>query len=128
MKRSINAILLSMGAILITHLIMSAFLAGLLQFVDLKESNVDIIIRYMNYVIFLGAGGIAGYIGQKRGWLLGCLLTIAYSFILFIYQHQVSDFPLSWEYVYHYLILTLFSTTGGIIGVQITIRKAAHSS
>jgi putative membrane protein (TIGR04086 family) len=103
------------GFAVVTSLIFSL----ILRFTSTQESTLQYIVTALSFVGLFGGGFLSGGKRKEKGWLIGGLTGLIYSFIVFLFQYLGYDRLFDAEQVIYHTCYTLIAMMGGILGVNI---------
>nr|WP_254660796.1 TIGR04086 family membrane protein [Bacillus sp. FJAT-27225] len=104
-------------------LISSLVFSLLLRFTSLKEVSLEYIITAMSFIGLFGGGFLSGGKVGEKGWMLGGLTGLLYSFIIFLFQYLGHDKLFDVEQIVYHVCYILISMMGGILGVNLAGPK-----
>lgn len=102
-------------------LIISSFiLALLLNFTEFSESTLSLVTLIIGILALFIGGLIAGLKGKNKGWLIGTMIGVGFTLLIFLVQYlgYQQGFSLK-QTAYHSLYLGV-ALLGGIIGVNLS--------
>ncbi|KHD86858.1 TIGR04086 family membrane protein [Heyndrickxia ginsengihumi] len=100
--------------------ISSLIISLILRFTDVTENSISIIVTVISFITLFIGGFICGGRGKKKGWLLGSLTGIIYTFIVFLVQYLGYDELFSLQQIIYHICYIATATMGGILGVNLT--------
>ena len=110
--------LVAIGYILISFIILT-FVVTLLNYFDVTTGNTLKLIKIVVPIISTLFGSIyLGLKSDKKGYLEGIKLGIIMSFLFFIFSFLGLDKNLSFSRIIYYLIITITSMLGSMIGIS----------
>jgi putative membrane protein (TIGR04086 family) len=122
-KKSLIAMSIGLGVILVIILSCSILFSLLLKFTDMEESSFSWAIFTTSFLALFIGGFISGGKGEEKGWMIGAGTGLLFTFIVFLVQFlgfQSSFSPEQLLYHIGYIGVAIF---GGIVGVNLTNNK-----
>ncbi|HEY8364742.1 MAG TPA: TIGR04086 family membrane protein [Haloplasmataceae bacterium] len=108
--------------ILLIWLLISLFIIAIssvliyYKIIDVSQNSVYVFA--CGVILFLFLGFLSGNIRQKKGLLNGILYALSIMIVLFLIQILGFDEKITFQLILKYLIYTLSSGLGGILGVN----------
>ncbi|GLO66689.1 TIGR04086 family membrane protein [Oceanobacillus kimchii] len=101
-------------------IIASFILALLLNFTEFSESALSLVTLIIGIVALFIGGLIAGLKGKNKGWMIGAMIGVGFTLLIFLVQYlgYQQGFSLK-QTAYHSLYLGV-ALIGGIIGVNLS--------
>ncbi|MBT2598215.1 MULTISPECIES: TIGR04086 family membrane protein [Oceanobacillus] len=101
-------------------IIASFILALLLNFTEFSESALSLVTLIIGIVALFIGGLIAGLKGKNKGWMIGAMIGVGFTLLIFLVQYlgYQQGFSLK-QTAYHSLYLGV-ALLGGIIGVNLS--------
>ncbi|MDP4164178.1 MAG: TIGR04086 family membrane protein [Bacillota bacterium] len=90
----------------------------ILRFTTVREISLHYIVSAASFVGLFGGGFLSGGKGKHKGWLIGGLTGLLYSFIIFLFQYLGYDRLFSGEQIVYHVCYVLIAMMGGILGVN----------
>jgi putative membrane protein (TIGR04086 family) len=114
----LSALLYGWITIFLFMLVSSFILALIIRFSNLSGGTLEWITLGLGlFYLFIG-GFLAGLKGKDKGWMLGALTGLGYSFFILLYKYLAYDkFFTGEQWLYHGLFL-IAAILGGIFGVN----------
>ncbi|MDX8359445.1 MULTISPECIES: TIGR04086 family membrane protein [Bacillaceae] len=119
-KKMSGAVLYGVLTILIIVLGMSMLFSLLLRFTNLNELSLSWVITIVGFIAVFIGGFVSGGKGKEKGWLVGAMTSIVYTFIVFLVQYLGYDSPFTLQQLLFHTGFLVTSIFGGIIGVNIS--------
>jgi putative membrane protein (TIGR04086 family) len=100
--------------------ISSLIFAFILRFTSAREDSLQYVITALSFIGLFGGGFLSGGKRKEKGWLIGGITGLIYSFVVFLFQYLGYDRLFSAEQVIYHTCYTLIAMMGGILGVNIS--------
>ncbi|MGM8212975.1 TIGR04086 family membrane protein [Virgibacillus sp. W0430] len=104
-------------------LISSVTLAFLLRFTSLNEPMVSYVTLAIGLISLFTGGIVAGVKGKGKGWLIGGITGIGFTFFTFLVQYLGFEQGFSLQQSLHHVGYILAALIGGIVGVNLVAEK-----
>ncbi|WP_017755929.1 TIGR04086 family membrane protein [Calidifontibacillus oryziterrae] len=125
MKRnSLKAMLYGVITIFVIVLFSSLVLSLLLRFTDIKESSLTWVVLTLSFLALFVGGFVSGGKGKQKGWLIGSGTGLLFTLLVFLVQYLGYQTGFSLEQLYFHIAYIAVALIGGVIGVNITSRRA----
>jgi len=85
------------------------------------------IITAVSFIALFGGGFLSGGKRKEKGWLIGGITGLIYSFVVFLFQYLGYDRLFNGEQLIYHTCYTLIAMMGGILGVNIATNNSRHS-
>jgi putative membrane protein (TIGR04086 family) len=120
-----TSLLFGLISIFILQLVSSLLLSFVLRYTDILETSVSWIITLISFLTILIGGLIAGVKAGEKGWLIGGIMGLLFSAIVYSIQISLANkgFAAS-QWTFHAGFLAV-AMLGGIIGVN--MNKMRHA-
>ncbi|MCM3725259.1 TIGR04086 family membrane protein [Neobacillus cucumis] len=109
-------------------LVCSLIFAFILRFTSAQEGSLQYVITALSFIGLFGGGFLSGGKRKEKGWLIGGLTGIFYSFAVFLFQYLGYDRLFDAEQVIYHTCYTLIAMMGGILGVNIAANNSRRSA
>ena len=106
--------IVSFGLIIIGSLIIALFL----KMSSLNEPTLSWITLILGFISLFIGGIVSGVKGKTKGWLIGCILGIGFTVMVFLIQYLGYKEPFSIMQSLHHLGYIVAAIFGGIVGVN----------
>ncbi|MEH7417156.1 TIGR04086 family membrane protein [Neobacillus drentensis] len=106
----------------------SLIFAFILRFTSAQEGSLQYVITALSFIGLFGGGFLSGGKRKEKGWLIGGLTGIIYSFVVFLFQYLGYDRLFDAEQVIYHTCYTLIAMMGGILGVNIASNNSRRSA
>lgn len=117
-SKTLYSVFYSWIVILSIMILGSVFLALLIKFSNYQASVFSTMTLTLSYSALFVGGVVAGLKNKERGWFVGALTGISFSFIVFMIQFLGYNKAFSVEQNLTHLGFILLATLGGMIGVN----------
>lgn len=123
MKQRLTALTYGWLAMLILLTVVSMILALFLRFSSLTNPLLDQLAVVASYLILFISGLISGIKAKQKGWIIGLILSLSYSFVVYLFQYlgYGEHFTVS-QLLYHVVFLVV-TIIGAIFGVNLAENK-----
>lgn len=122
-KKPVIAVFYGWTFILGITLLASIVLALILKFTDLNEPTLSTLTLIIGLLTLFMGGVIAGIKGKTRGWLVGSIVGIGFSLLIFFIQYLGYQHTFTLSQSFHHLGFFIAALIGGIIGVNFFSQK-----
>ncbi|WP_440895967.1 TIGR04086 family membrane protein [Amphibacillus sp. Q70] len=126
MKQRLTALMYGWLSIIILLILSSIVLAIFLRFTSLTNPLLDQLAVIIAFIILFISGLISGIKAKQKGWIIGIILSLSYSLMIYLYQYlgYGEQFTLA-QILYHlgFLIVTII---GSILGVNIVETRKTN--
>jgi putative membrane protein (TIGR04086 family) len=109
---------------IIMLLVISAILSFLLAFTSLRESSVQWFFLPVTLLTLFIGGVIAGYRAGEKGWYYGAIGGALFTLTVWLISYLGFDFTPTTKNFILYVAYILLAMLGGMIGVNMSPRKA----
>lgn len=99
-------------------LLMSIFLAFLLQFTGMNEATLSWTALAVGFVSLFIGGLVAGIKGKQKGWVIGAITGAGFTLFTFLVQYLGYQQGFSLEQSLHHAGYILAALLGGVVGVN----------
>nr|WP_263325603.1 TIGR04086 family membrane protein [Neobacillus sp. Marseille-Q6967] len=110
--------------IFVFAIVSSLIFATILKFTSVSESSLQYVITTFSFIGLFGGGFLSGGKRKQKGWLIGGLTGLIYSFIVFLFQWLGYDSLFNFEQIIYHICYTLIAMMGGILGVNISTNNS----
>lgn len=119
-KNQWTALLYGWVALFGILLLSSLILAILLNFTEFSDSALSLVTLIVGILALFIGGFIAGLKGKSKGWMIGALIGLGFTLLIFLVQYlgYQQVFTLK-QTAYHSLYLGV-ALLGGILGVNLS--------
>ncbi|MFC0023038.1 TIGR04086 family membrane protein [Neobacillus cucumis] len=108
-------------------LVCSLIFAFILRFTSTKEGSLQYVITALSFIGLFGGGFLSGGKRKEKGWLIGGVTGLLYSFLVFLFQYLGYDRLFNAEQVIYHTCYILIAMMGGILGVNIASTNSRRS-
>lgn len=115
-----TAVLYGMIFIFLFAALCSIIFAFILRFTSIRESSLQYVITAASFIGLFGGGFLSGGKRKQKGWLIGGLIGLLYSLIVFLFQFLGHDRLFDGEQLVYHTCYTLIAMMGGILGVNMS--------
>lgn len=122
-----TSILYGLIFILVFAVICSLIFAFILKFTAAREVSLQYVITALSFIGLFGGGFLSGGKRKEKGWLIGGVTGLIYSFVVFLFQYLGYDRLFNSEQVIYHTCYTLIAMMGGILGVNISTNNSRRS-
>ncbi|MBM7651798.1 putative membrane protein (TIGR04086 family) [Neobacillus cucumis] len=84
-------------------------------------------ITALSFIGLFGGGFLSGGKRKEKGWLIGGVTGLLYSFLVFLFQYLGYDRLFNAEQVIYHTCYILIAMMGGILGVNIASTNSRRS-
>ncbi len=123
-----TSILYGLIFILVFAVICSLIFAFILKFTAAREVSLQYVITALSFIGLFGGGFLSGGKRKEKGWLIGGVTGLIYSFVVFLFQYLGYDRLFNSEQVIYHTCYTLIAMMGGILGVNISTNNSRRSA
>jgi len=97
-----------------------------LRFTNLQEHSIRLIVTIISFIALFTGGFVCGSKGKEKGWLLGSLTGILYTFIIFLSQYLGYGNIFTLEQTVYHICYILTAMMGGVLGVNMLSGKSKY--
>ena len=126
-KKIGSSVLYGVLAIFILITISSLIFSFILRFTNIQEQSIKLIVTIISFIALFIGGFVCGSRGKEKGWLLGSLTGILYTFIIFLSQYLGYGNLFSTEQTIYHLCFILTAMMGGVLGVNMLSGKSKYN-
>lgn len=105
-------------------IVSSVIFSFILRFTSVREGSLQYVVTAVSFIALFGGGFLSGGKRKQKGWLIGGLTGVVYSFIVFLFQYLGYDRLFDFEQVIYHVCYTLIAMMGGILGVNISTNNS----
>jgi putative membrane protein (TIGR04086 family) len=114
-------------AIFVLITLSSLIFSFILRYTNIQEHSISLIVTIISFIALFVGGFVCGGKGKEKGWLLGSLTGILYTFIIFLSQYLGYGNVFSFEQTIYHICYILTATMGGVLGVNILSGKSKYA-
>ncbi|SDM22180.1 TIGR04086 family membrane protein [Bacillus sp. OK048] len=119
-----TAILYGLIFIFLFAIVSSTIFSLILKFTSVREHSLQYVITAISFIGLFGGGFLSGGKRKQKGWLIGGLTGLIYSFIVMLSQYLGYDRLFDAEQFIYHACYTLIAMMGGILGVNIATNNS----
>ncbi|MDP4083385.1 MAG: TIGR04086 family membrane protein [Bacillota bacterium] len=119
-----TAIVYGLIFIFIFAALCSLIFSLILRFTSVREVSLQYIITAFSFIGLFGGGFLSGGKRKQKGWLIGGLTGLIYSFIIFMFQYLGYDRLFTGEQFIYHICYILIAMMGGILGVNMSTNSS----
>ncbi|MEH7251997.1 TIGR04086 family membrane protein [Neobacillus niacini] len=119
-----TAILYGLIFIFLFAIVSSTIFSLILKFTSVRENSLQYVITAISFIGLFGGGFLSGGKRKQKGWLIGGLTGLIYSFIVLLSQYLGYDRLFDIEQFIYHVCYTLIAMMGGILGVNIATNNS----
>ncbi|NSL50169.1 TIGR04086 family membrane protein [Calidifontibacillus erzurumensis] len=123
-KNSFSAILYGVITTFIIVIVSSVVLSLLLRFSNIQESSLTWVVLTLSFLALFIGGFVSGGKGKKKGWLVGGGTGLLFTILVFLVQFLGYQTGFSIEQLLYHLGYIVTAVLGGMIGVNMTGKRA----
>jgi putative membrane protein (TIGR04086 family) len=123
-----TAILYGLIFIFLFAIVSSLIFSLILQFTSVREVSIQYVVTTVSFIGIFGGGFLSGGKSKQKGWLIGGLTGLVYSFIIFLSQYLGYDRLFDFEQIIYHSCYILIAMMGGILGVNISTNNSRTAS
>jgi putative membrane protein (TIGR04086 family) len=123
MARIGTAVVYGIVTIFLLAALISFFLSLILKWTNVQESSLTWVIFAGSLLsVFIG-GFVAGGKGKEKGWFIGGITSLLFTFIVFLFQFLGLEKAFTLEQWLYHLSFFVAAALGGIVGVNMTASR-----
>ncbi|NMA91306.1 MAG: TIGR04086 family membrane protein [Amphibacillus sp.] len=126
MKKSLTAVMYGWLSVIILLVITSIILAIFLRFTSLTNPLLNQLAMILSCLIMFISGLVSGIKAKQKGWIIGLMLSVSYSFVIYLFSYLGYGEHFSmiqWLTHLGFLIVTMI---GAIFGVNIAGDRGSN--
>lgn len=123
-KNSLMAMLYGVVTIFVIILTSSLIFSLLLRFTDVQESSLTWIILTLSFLALFIGGFISGGKGKQKGWMIGGGTGLLFTLLVFLVQFLGYQTSFTLEQMIYHIGYIVAAVLGGILGVNMTGKRA----
>ncbi|WP_067837291.1 TIGR04086 family membrane protein [Amphibacillus sediminis] len=119
MRRHSTALLFGWLIMLMFLFLTSLVLAIALRFTHLQNPFFNQLTTILGFLIIFISAFISGAKAKRKGWLVGALLSIGFTLIVYLYQFLGNGEHFTWQQMIYHIGFFFTSVFGAIFGVNL---------
>ncbi|MGV3465607.1 MAG: TIGR04086 family membrane protein [Heyndrickxia sp.] len=125
-KKFGTSVLYGVLVIFILITVSSLIFSFILRFTNIQEHSIRLFVTIISFIALFIGGFVCGSKGKEKGWLLGSLTGILYTFIIFLSQYLGYGNVFSFEQTVYHICYILTAMMGGVLGVNMLSGKSKY--
>jgi putative membrane protein (TIGR04086 family) len=118
------SILYGVLSIFIIITISSLIISLILRFTDLQEHSINLFVTILSFAALFIGGFICGGKGRQKGWLVGGMTGVSYTFLIFLMQYLGYGHVFSFSQIVYHICYIITAMMGGVLGVNVLSNRS----
>lgn len=124
----ITAVVYGWITVLFLILLFSALLSVIIRFTTITQFTLSYLSLTVGIIALLVGGIVAGIKGKEKGWVVGGLTGVGFTFLTFLIQYLGYNEMFSMQQLIYHAAYIISAIIGSIIGVNLATSSNTSSS